>query len=175
MDPKLLLLLPGLATCSAAPTRPTLHALKPAVPIYQWPEHRSLPEDTEPPHGEGSGESPLYGGVGVRHHKHQRFEHIGPRHCGLGGVGCSDLYFRSLVTEQLPACRVNAKLRRQPVSTADVSDHDPNWSRYDEGPKQSLYEPNAPFLHSTPWLRFSRQSFPVLLHTFPSFSRLFHR
>ena len=65
MDPKLLLLLPGLAACYVSPARPTLHALTPIVPVYEWPERRDHPEKTEPPHGEGSGESPLYEGIAV--------------------------------------------------------------------------------------------------------------
>lgn len=66
MDPKLLLLLPGLAACHTSPAQPTLHALTQAVvPVHEWPEHRDQPEKTEPPHGEGSGESPIYGGMAV--------------------------------------------------------------------------------------------------------------
>jgi hypothetical protein len=62
MDPKLLLLL--LAACPTSPAQPTLGALRKAVvPVYEWPERRDLPEKTEPPHGEGSGESPMYGGL----------------------------------------------------------------------------------------------------------------
>ncbi|MGD0758151.1 MAG: hypothetical protein ABR921_04540 [Candidatus Sulfotelmatobacter sp.] len=66
MDPRLLLLLPGLATCSTSPVRPTVHSLTPlAAPVYEWPEPRDHPEKTEPPHGDGSGESPLYSGLAV--------------------------------------------------------------------------------------------------------------
>jgi hypothetical protein len=64
MNPKLLLLLP-LAACPTSPAQPTLHALRKAVvvPVHEWPERRDLPEKTEPPHGEGSGDSPMYGGL----------------------------------------------------------------------------------------------------------------
>jgi hypothetical protein len=33
------------------------------VPVYVWPESKEQPEKTEPPHGEGSGESVLYIGI----------------------------------------------------------------------------------------------------------------
>jgi hypothetical protein len=53
----------ALASCSIPQTQPTMHTL--SVPIRQeWPEHER-PEKTEPPHGEGSGESPIYGGIAV--------------------------------------------------------------------------------------------------------------
>lgn len=43
-----------------------VHALKVRVaPVRDWPEPQDRPEKTEPPHGEGSGESPLYGGMAV--------------------------------------------------------------------------------------------------------------
>jgi hypothetical protein len=66
MDPKLLLLLPVIANCPTAPSRPTMRRLNPpSAPIYNWPEHHDYPEKTEPPHGEGSTESPMYGGMAV--------------------------------------------------------------------------------------------------------------
>ena len=37
----------------------------PATPLHEWPEHRDLPEKTDPAHGEGSGESPSMIGVGA--------------------------------------------------------------------------------------------------------------
>jgi hypothetical protein len=33
------------------------------VPVREWPESRERPEKTEPPHGEGSGESVMYIGI----------------------------------------------------------------------------------------------------------------
>jgi len=64
MDPKLLLLLPGFAGCPASPAQPSLQAVAQAVvPVREWPERRDQPERTDPPHGEGSGESPMYGGM----------------------------------------------------------------------------------------------------------------
>lgn len=66
MDPKVLFLLPALATCPQSPARPTIHWLTPpALPIYHWPEHREWPEGDHPAHGDGSSESPIYLGLGA--------------------------------------------------------------------------------------------------------------
>ena len=64
MDPKLLLLWPVLTAC---PTLPTSHVVRSmtVTPIREWPEDREHSDKTDPPHGEESGESPLYGGLAV--------------------------------------------------------------------------------------------------------------
>jgi len=72
MDPKPLCILSGLLTCaSPAPAqRPhdqfvaTYRSLAPTVPVRDWPEDRERPERTDPAHGEGSGESVMYLGLG---------------------------------------------------------------------------------------------------------------
>jgi hypothetical protein len=56
----------ALAACPSPQAQPMVHALRgPVVPVRDWPEPQDRPEKTEPPHGEGSGESPLYGGMAV--------------------------------------------------------------------------------------------------------------
>jgi hypothetical protein len=62
MDPKMLSLLPGLAACQTWHREATLHSLTAAVPVYEWPVRQELPEKTDPPHGEGSGESVMFVG-----------------------------------------------------------------------------------------------------------------
>jgi hypothetical protein len=55
----------ALAACPT-PAKPDVHALKVRVaPAPEWPGSQERLEDTEAPHGEGSGESPLYGGLGA--------------------------------------------------------------------------------------------------------------
>jgi hypothetical protein len=64
MDPKVLLLLPGLAACPTMHTHATLHSLtNPATPVHEWPVRQEQPEKTDPPHGEGSGESVIFVGI----------------------------------------------------------------------------------------------------------------
>ena len=63
MDPKMLLLLPGLTVCQTWHGEATLHSLTAAVPEYEWPVRQELPEKTDPPHGEGSGESVMFLGI----------------------------------------------------------------------------------------------------------------
>jgi hypothetical protein len=53
----------ALATCPLPQAQPTMHAL--SVPVRQERSEHELPEKTEPPHGEGSGESPMFGGMAV--------------------------------------------------------------------------------------------------------------
>jgi hypothetical protein len=54
----------ALAGCPVQPTRPMLHALTaPVVPVQSWPVPKDWPEKTDPAHGEGSGESPMYVGL----------------------------------------------------------------------------------------------------------------
>jgi hypothetical protein len=70
MDPttiaQALVISSALASCPAAQPEQTVEAVRaPTVPVRAWPEPRELPEKTEPPHGEGSGESPIYGGLAV--------------------------------------------------------------------------------------------------------------
>jgi hypothetical protein len=56
--------LAGLAIRPAPDEQTTWRSLTPPAPlIYVWPEHRERPERTEPPDGEGSGESPMFGGL----------------------------------------------------------------------------------------------------------------
>jgi hypothetical protein len=65
MDPKVLLLLPGLASCPMSDAHPTLYiSVASARPARKRPEPPDLPERDHPPHGEGSSESPIYLGVG---------------------------------------------------------------------------------------------------------------
>lgn len=64
MDPKVLFLLPGLATCPTSHAQASWHSLTPpAMPVYVWPERQELPEKDHPAHGEGSGESRMFVGV----------------------------------------------------------------------------------------------------------------
>jgi len=51
----------ALAACPVSPARPMVYAL--IAPVRQERPEQERPERTEPPHGEGSGESPLYGGM----------------------------------------------------------------------------------------------------------------
>ena len=53
----------ALASCSIPQTRPPMHVL--SVPVRQERREQEGPEKTEPPHGEGSGESPMFGGMAV--------------------------------------------------------------------------------------------------------------
>jgi hypothetical protein len=55
----------ALAGCAIQPALPMAHALRaPAgAPTISWPESQEHPEKTEPPHGEGSGESLMFGGL----------------------------------------------------------------------------------------------------------------
>jgi hypothetical protein len=65
MDPKLLLFLPGLATCPTLDAQPMLYiSIASPAPTREWPELPDLPEGDHPAHGEGSSESPMYQGVG---------------------------------------------------------------------------------------------------------------
>jgi hypothetical protein len=51
------------ADCAQA-QQATVSAVKATgVPVYVWPESEERPDKTEPPHGEGSGESVMYGGI----------------------------------------------------------------------------------------------------------------
>jgi hypothetical protein len=67
MDPKTLLLLPGLVVPhqqhdSKTPTIQACHA--PMTPVYEWPERSEPIERGEhPSHGEGSDESPMFVGT----------------------------------------------------------------------------------------------------------------
>jgi hypothetical protein len=66
MDPKMLLLLPGLASCTTLDGQPTLYiSVAPLAPIRKRPELPELPERDHPAHGEGSSESPTYLGLGA--------------------------------------------------------------------------------------------------------------
>jgi len=65
MDPKLLLLLPGLASCPMSDAQPTLYvSVASPAPIRKRLEPLDLPEGDHPAHGEGSSESPIYLGIG---------------------------------------------------------------------------------------------------------------
>jgi hypothetical protein len=63
MNPKILLLLPGLTVYPAQPARAVVRTFRPVVPIHAWPQSRELPEDTEPGHGRGSSESRMFIGA----------------------------------------------------------------------------------------------------------------
>ena len=58
---KTLALSSALASCQLQHVRPVMHAL--AVPVHEHQEPVEKPEKTEPPHGEGSGESPMFSGM----------------------------------------------------------------------------------------------------------------
>ncbi len=65
MDPKVLFLLPGLVASPTKGNQAEWHAVAPllAMPVYEWPVHPEQPEKTDPPHGEGSGESVMFTGI----------------------------------------------------------------------------------------------------------------
>jgi hypothetical protein len=66
MDPKALLLLPGLvAPQHHGASRAMTHSLTaPATPVYEWPEREREPlEGDHPGHGEGSDESWMFVGI----------------------------------------------------------------------------------------------------------------
>jgi hypothetical protein len=68
MDPKALIktvtISSALITSPAPQGQAVMHALRaPNLPIHTWPAPNEHPEKTDPPHGEGSGESPMYGGL----------------------------------------------------------------------------------------------------------------
>jgi hypothetical protein len=65
MNPKVLFLLPGLLAVQCPNSEmPTMRALRArAVPTYEWPERRDLPEGDHPGHGEGSDESVMFVGI----------------------------------------------------------------------------------------------------------------
>jgi hypothetical protein len=70
MDPTViiqtLVISSALATCPATKSEKVAEAMRaPAAPVVEWPEPQERPEKGEPPHGEGSGESPIYGGLAV--------------------------------------------------------------------------------------------------------------
>jgi hypothetical protein len=66
MDPQLLLILAGLASCPTSDAKPTLYiSVASPAPIRKWPELPDLPERDHPAHGEGSSESPMYLGIGA--------------------------------------------------------------------------------------------------------------
>jgi hypothetical protein len=77
LDPKTLLLLPGLVGCHQQPhcetltvqvgpaaTTPTVQTWRGLAPVYEWPERREPMEGGDhPAHGEGSDESPMFVGI----------------------------------------------------------------------------------------------------------------
>jgi hypothetical protein len=66
MDPKLLLLLPGLASCPMTDAQPTLYtSVASPAPVRRRGELPELPEKDHPADGEGSRESPIYLGIGA--------------------------------------------------------------------------------------------------------------
>ena len=60
---KTIALTSALASCPIQQGQPTMCAL--TVPAHENREPVDRPEKTEPPHGEGSVESPMFGGMGV--------------------------------------------------------------------------------------------------------------